>query len=690
MFTQFGQIVGTLDYMSPEQAKLNQLDIDTRSDIYSLGVLLYELLTGETPFDRERLRSAAFDELLRIIREEEPPKPSLRLSTSESLPSIAANRQIEPKKLSTLVRGELDWIVMKALEKDRTRRYETANGFANDIQRYLNDEPVVACPPSAGYRFRKFARRNKVAIVTGSVVAAALIVGIAGLTVSNARIAEERRHAESERDRAEVERQRADANLGLALEVLDEIYVRVTGKGMVRRSQDDQPESTDEPQKVEDVGPTNEAEKDDAALLQRLLKFYETFVGANRTYPALRSAVEEIHRRILALREKLVADSPHAVGYRRALAIASSEWAALLQATGRDAQAEQVYRKTMKFQKELVDRFPSVPEYRSELAVSQRGLAAALQTSDRNHEAKQHLGEAEDLERDIESIVPGTTEGCICFADFRHSAGLNLVGDASVVDMRLRLTPAEYYKVGGAWFTEKQFVSLGFETTFQFQLSGRADGFAFVVQNCNPTALGVAGSSLGYGDAGELGGIPNSLAIEFDTFADVVLELGKHVSVQTDGTRPNKAFPAFSLGSIDAPNLDDGNPHIVKIRYVPGSLTIYLDDLASPALTVPVELAATLDLDQGRAWVGFTGGTGVFFQAHDILSWEYRPLVDRANAIGFGDLALEETDGETSSNDCGRRPWYRDCRRRQDGTPSKAWSPERATVGFSAINRCGG
>ncbi|MBN1851792.1 MAG: protein kinase [Pirellulales bacterium] len=180
MFTQLGQMVGTVDYMSPEQAKLNQLDIDTRSDIYSLGVLLYELLTGETPLDRERLHSAAFDEMLRIIREEEPPKPSLRLSSSESLPSIAAKRHIEPKKLSTLVRGELDWIVMKALEKDRTRRYETANGFANDINRYLTDEAVMACPPSVAYRLRKFARRNTATIVTASAIALALILGLVG------------------------------------------------------------------------------------------------------------------------------------------------------------------------------------------------------------------------------------------------------------------------------------------------------------------------------------------------------------------------------------------------------------------------------------------------------------------------------------------------------------------------------
>jgi len=161
LVTGFGAVVGTLEYMSPEQAELNQLDIDTRSDIYSLGVLLYELLTGSTPLQKKRLKEAALLEVLRVIREEEPPRPSTRLSTTDELPSVAANRGLEPKKLSGIVRGELDWIVMKALEKDRNRRYETANSLAMDILRYLNDEPVQACPPSGWYRFRKFARRNK-------------------------------------------------------------------------------------------------------------------------------------------------------------------------------------------------------------------------------------------------------------------------------------------------------------------------------------------------------------------------------------------------------------------------------------------------------------------------------------------------------------------------------------------------
>jgi eukaryotic-like serine/threonine-protein kinase len=182
MFTGFGQLIGTLEYMSPEQARFNQLDIDTRSDIYSLGALLYELLTGTTPLDQARQRTVAFDETLRIIREEEPPKPSTRLSAADTLLAIASNRSVAPSTLCRKIAGELDWIAMKALEKDRTRRYQTASDLAADVLRYLHDEPVQACPPTISYRLRKFARRNKVPVVAGLLVLLVLVGGVVATT----------------------------------------------------------------------------------------------------------------------------------------------------------------------------------------------------------------------------------------------------------------------------------------------------------------------------------------------------------------------------------------------------------------------------------------------------------------------------------------------------------------------------
>src|SRR5262245_53930735 len=208
LFTQYGTMVGTLEYMSPEQAEMSALGVDTRSDIFSLGVLLYELLTGSTPLTHQRMKDAAFAEILRMIKEEEPPKPSTRLTDSgEALASISANRHTEPAKLTKLVRGELDWIVMKALEKDRNRRYESASAFATDVQHHLADEPVQACPPSAWYRFGKFARRNRVALTTAATISAALVLAVASLVgtvsvlaASNAGIKEKQQQTEKALD----------------------------------------------------------------------------------------------------------------------------------------------------------------------------------------------------------------------------------------------------------------------------------------------------------------------------------------------------------------------------------------------------------------------------------------------------------------------------------------------------------
>jgi eukaryotic-like serine/threonine-protein kinase len=202
LFTEFGAVVGTVEYMSPEQAELNNHDIDTRSDIYSLGAMLYELLTGTTPLEHKRLTEKGVIEALRIIREEETPCPSARLSTVKELASISAQRHTEPAKLTKLMRGELDWIVLRALEKDRRRRYESASALAADVQRYLNDEAVEACPPSAGYRLRKSVRRNKGLVLAVATSLVVLVGGVIGTTIGLVQADQARQLAETNEHKA--------------------------------------------------------------------------------------------------------------------------------------------------------------------------------------------------------------------------------------------------------------------------------------------------------------------------------------------------------------------------------------------------------------------------------------------------------------------------------------------------------
>jgi serine/threonine protein kinase/gas vesicle protein len=287
LFTEFGSIVGTLEYMSPEQAKLNQLDIDTRSDIYSLGVLLYELLTGTTPLRKERFQDTAVLEVLRLIREEEPPRPSVRLSTVKGLPAIAADRGLPPHELSGLVRGELDWIVMKALEKDRNRRYETANELALDIERFLHNELVQACPPSAWYRLYKFGRRNRGTVLAACLLLLALLGGIVGTTAG---LLQARASAKAER-LAVLE---ARAKQKLAEDAIEAEEVRFA---LARRLADDMIQIAEE-ETAEGRGQQQRLRR---RLLESAVAYYQEFIELRRDDPSTQADLESTRNRVQAI-----------------------------------------------------------------------------------------------------------------------------------------------------------------------------------------------------------------------------------------------------------------------------------------------------------------------------------------------------------------------------------------------------
>jgi len=389
LYTGFGTLVGTPSYMAPEQATFNQLDIDTRADIYSLGVLLYELLAGSPPFEPERLNKAALDEVLRLVREEEPPRPSARLSTSETKASIAAVRQSEPAKLTKLLRGELDWIVMKALEKDRNRRYETAKDFAADAQRYLHDEPVQACPPSAAYRLRKFARRNKRPVLAAFVVILALVVGIIGTTVGliRARVAEtdaareaaEKTKAlttaETNEQQAKWAQQEAQANLEDAMAAVDQLLTRLGDERLAN---------------VPHMEPIRRE------LLQDALKFYQKFLAKKSDDPVIRreaarayrrmgeiyfwlgqdSAANEVFPKAIAMMEELGAASSRDPGQRSALVWTHINYSWAL-GTNPDERVRQ-RRRAVEVAENFVADFPGLPESRETWLFARNILALAL------------------------------------------------------------------------------------------------------------------------------------------------------------------------------------------------------------------------------------------------------------------------------------------------------------------------
>jgi tetratricopeptide (TPR) repeat protein len=487
LFTAFGTIAGTPLYMAPEQAKFNAIDIDTRADIYALGVILYELLTGSTPIERATLKKAALDEIMRLIRESEPPMPSRRISTTASKPSVAANRHTEPAKLGRFVKGELDWIVMKALAKERDRRYETANGFARDIDRFLNHEPVQAGPPSASYRLRKFVRRNRGQVIAAALVLMTLVAGITGTTIGLFRAEEQRRLAEAnERKATEAaiaeryakeqearERAKAEKARDRTRQALDAMTSSVTGDSLSSQKEisEDQKKFLKEVlsyyrefagERAEDQ--TSRARTAAAAhrvgliearlgrMEQSVLAFqmardgYERLTTDFPTLPAYQSGLasshnnlgwqlsdlgklmqaEEEDRRALAIYEKLTREFPTVAKYRQTLAISHDNLGTLLAVLGKPSQAEEEDRKALAIRERLVMDFPAVPEYRSDLACSHNSLGYLLSGLGKGSEAEDELRKGLAMREKLSADFPRMAQYRQDLADGHHKLAIFL------------------------------------------------------------------------------------------------------------------------------------------------------------------------------------------------------------------------------------------------------------------------
>lgn len=387
--TQFGAVLGTFEYMSPEQAGWSGQDVDTRSDIYSLGVILYELLTGLRPIDAARLRRAALAEAIRMIQEDEPPRPSTRLSTSESLPSLAAVRQVAPQRLMEILRGELDWIVMRCLEKSRERRYETANGLVRDIERYLRGDPVEACPPSFRYRFGKLARRHRVAIGTLGAFVALLAAATGTSTVLAVWARREQRQADEQRQQADELRQRAEE--------------------LRAQAEEREKDAVDGVRRFRDAIVENQQLRDQAEL-----------------QPLRARLLEEALRYFRELRDRLSADQETNPQSLPRLARAALDVAILTERLDDPDQAIELYNDALRMFEEQVRDDPSNLDAQFDLGECLTSRAEVLRATKQADAAIESLRSGIKLLEEVAKARPQSDEAQVALARALHWLGAHL------------------------------------------------------------------------------------------------------------------------------------------------------------------------------------------------------------------------------------------------------------------------
>jgi tetratricopeptide (TPR) repeat protein len=428
LFTQLGAMLGTPLYMAPEQAEFTGLDVDTRADIYALGVILYEVLTGTTPLEKQRLAKAAWDEIRRAIKEEEPPKPSTRLSTSEARASVAAQRHTDPQKLGKYVRGDLDWIVMKALAKERDRRYQTANAFAADIERFLNHEPVSAGPPTLRYQLRKFVRRKRAAVAVAATLAVLLLLGGIGLVVGLVAIrAEQQRTAAALAAETQARKQTRDALNAMTDDVIEKLFAKQPTLG-----------------------------ENERAFLHKVLGFYQAFaadkgeteearavaaegqfrVAKIRAFLGERREAVRGYREAIRLWEQLATDFPATPEYRHELARSHGNLGLLLVDLGQGVEAEAAYRRALGLWEKLATDFPAAPVYRHKLGNSHNNLANAFRRLGKYPEAEAAYRQAVALHEELAADFPAA-------AEYRHDLAGEHTNLGSLLMEQGKLSEAE-------------------------------------------------------------------------------------------------------------------------------------------------------------------------------------------------------------------------------------------------------